>query len=218
MPTCNIQDPVKCHHFATDITHQSQQHHSSGTKMQLKQHIWHNPPTDDQQNGNGQSQEAKKRKRDISTAWSDYKKIYDSVPHDWIFESLTMHKFDPTIINLLYKINYEELENFIVSHSTQSSNIDRRVFNQHRNISRWLYIWSSLHLVFTTTLMVIKENTINLNVISHLLSMEELKLYAANEIHLNAMVNIVKKFSDDIRMAFGFDKCNTLTVKRGKII
>ena len=66
--------------------------------------------------------------------------------------------------------------------------------------------------------MVIKENTINLNVISHLLSMEELKLYAANEIHLNAMVNIVKKFSDDIRMAFGFDKCNTLTVKRGKII
>ena len=63
--------------------------------------------------------------------------------------------------------------------------------------------------------MVIKENTINLNVISHLLSMEELKLYAANEIHLNAMVNIVKKFSDDIRMAFGFDKCNKLTVKEG---
>ena len=48
--------------------------------------------------------------------------------------------------------------------------------------------------------------------------MDDLKLYAANDTHLNAMVNIVKKFSDDIRMAFGFDKCNTLTVKRGKII
>ena len=61
-------------------------------------------------------------------------------------------------------------------------------------------------------------NTNNLNVISHLLFMDDLKLYAANDTHLNAMVNIVKKFSDDIRMAFGFDKCNKLTVKKGKII
>ena len=48
--------------------------------------------------------------------------------------------------------------------------------------------------------------------------MDDLKLYAANDTHLNAMVNIAKKFSDDIRMAFGFDKCNKLTVKKGKII
>jgi len=44
---------------------------------------------------------AKKKKRNISTAWIDYKKAFDSVPHDWIVESLTMHKFDPTITNFI---------------------------------------------------------------------------------------------------------------------
>ena len=57
MPTCYLQDPVKCYHLATYITHRGQQHHSNGTKRQLKQHIWHNRPTHDQQNGDGQCQE-----------------------------------------------------------------------------------------------------------------------------------------------------------------
>ena len=61
-------------------------------------------------------------------------------------------------------------------------------------------------------------NTNDLKVISHLLFMDDLKLYAANDNHLNDMINIMKRFSNDISMAFGFDKCNKLTVKRGKTI
>ena len=83
-----------------------------------------------------------RRRNDISTAWIDYKKAYDSVPHNWIVESLTIHKFDPTITNFI-------------------------------------------------------------------------KLTMKN---LRSGYGYRKKFSDDIRMAFGFDKCNKLTVKKGKII
>ena len=33
--------------------------------------------------------------------WIDYKKAYDSVPHEWIKKVLTMYKIDPVISNFV---------------------------------------------------------------------------------------------------------------------
>ena len=46
--------------------------------------------------------------------------------------------------------------------------------------------------------------------------MDDLKLYASNNPQLENMLKIVKQFSDDIGMSFGLDKCNKMTIKRGK--
>ena len=35
----------------------------------------------------------KLKQRNISTAWIDFKKTFDSVPHDWIIETLKIHRF-----------------------------------------------------------------------------------------------------------------------------
>ena len=43
--------------------------------------------------------DAKKREKNLSTAWIDYKKTFDSAPHDWINDTLKIHKFDATITN-----------------------------------------------------------------------------------------------------------------------
>ena len=43
--------------------------------------------------------------------------------------------------------------------------------------------------------------------ISHILFMDDLKLYVSNDQQLKSQINIVKTFSDDIRMSFGIDKC-----------
>ena len=40
-----------------------------------------------------------KDSRNISTAWIDYKKAYDSIPHDWLIETLKIHQFDEKIVN-----------------------------------------------------------------------------------------------------------------------
>ena len=45
----------------------------------------------------------KLKQRNISTAWIDYKKAFDSVPHDWIIETLKIHKFDPITTKSLRK-------------------------------------------------------------------------------------------------------------------
>nr|CAI5839441.1 unnamed protein product [Callosobruchus analis] len=45
---------------------------------------------------------------------------------------------------------------------------------------------------------------------------DDIKLYAEQEAHLQSLISICKTFSQDIRMEFGFDKCATISVRRGK--
>jgi hypothetical protein len=47
--------------------------------------------------------------------------------------------------------------------------------------------------------------------------MDDLKLYAINERQLKHLINITNKFSQDIGMKFGLDKCRTLHIESGKI-
>ena len=46
--------------------------------------------------------------------------------------------------------------------------------------------------------------------------MDDLKLYADSDPNLNKLVQIVHKFSQDICMDFGLDKCSKCTLKKGK--
>ena len=45
----------------------------------------------------------KLKQRNISTAGVDYKKVFESVPRDWIIETLKIHKFDPITTKFLRK-------------------------------------------------------------------------------------------------------------------
>jgi hypothetical protein len=48
--------------------------------------------------------------------------------------------------------------------------------------------------------------------------MDDLKLIAKSEEDIQRQIQIVKRFSDDIRMEFGLEKCAKVTLKRGKLI
>ena len=52
--------------------------------------------------------------------------------------------------------------------------------------------------------------------LTHLLYMDNLKLFSQNDTGLQKMGDLVRKHSDDIGMFFGIRKCAKLTVKRGK--
>ena len=43
----------------------------------------------------------KKRKPNLSCAWIDYKKPFDSVPHEWILRSLELFKLSPRVVDFL---------------------------------------------------------------------------------------------------------------------
>ena len=48
--------------------------------------------------------------------------------------------------------------------------------------------------------------------------LDDPKLFAANDNQLASMIKIVSKFSDDIGMSFGIDKCKKLIIQPGKIV
>ncbi|TVU57700.1 hypothetical protein FQP88_24255, partial [Vibrio atlanticus] len=52
--------------------------------------------------------------------------------------------------------------------------------------------------------------------ITHLLYMDDLKLYSADKDHLQAALNIVAEYTRDVGMSFGLDKCAVVHLARGK--
>ena len=76
----------------------------------------------------------KKRKRNLSCAWIDYKKAFDSVPHEWILTSLELFKLSPRVKGFLkHKIKnwktqltlYREQR---VAHQHQKGDLTGRLF------------------------------------------------------------------------------------------
>ena len=55
------------------------------------------------------------------------------------------------------------------------------------------------------------------NKVSHLLYMDDLKTFAKNDNEQTGILNTVKKFSDEINMDFGLEKCAKATFIKGKL-
>ena len=53
--------------------------------------------------------------------------------------------------------------------------------------------------------------------INHRFFMDDLKTYSKDDNQQTGLLTVVKKFSDDIRMEFGLEKCAKATFKRGKL-
>ena len=47
------------------------------------------------------NEEVTKNRKNLTTAWLDYRKAFDSVPHSWIIESLELAKVHDKIINVI---------------------------------------------------------------------------------------------------------------------
>lgn len=51
--------------------------------------------------------------------------------------------------------------------------------------------------------------------LTHLLYMDDLKLYAETQDKLESLINVARMFSDDIGMKFGLDKCGIINIHKG---
>ena len=165
-------------------------------------------------------EEVKSKKKNLSTAWVDYKKAFDSVPHSWIVKSLEICRVCPTVIRFITSgmKNWKTTLNLNhASGSLTSRLIDIRsgIF-QGDSLSPLLFCialapLSSL-LNSSTYGYKIQEGKLN-----HLFYMDDLKTYAKDDNEQKGLLTIVKTFSDDIKMEFGLDKCAKATFKRGKL-
>ena len=93
-------------------------------------------------------------------------------------------------------------------------NIKRRIF-QGDSLSPLLFRISLIPLSseLNSSSYVYKIGTER---ITHLFYMDDLKLYAKDDIELEGLLRIVKRYSYDTGMEFGLSKCANSTFKRGK--
>ena len=117
---------------------------------------------------------AKKRKHNISTAWIDYKKAFDSIPHDWMIETLKIHKFDETTIKFFAETIQNWKTSILLRHCngeivTDSFNIKTGIF-QGDSPSGLLFILCLLPLswLLKRSKLGYKMNRSSKDIISHL--------------------------------------------------
>ena len=96
----------------------------------------------------------------------------------------------------------------------------RRGIFQGDSLSPLLFVIAMLHVPLSS---VLNESAAGYQLskkegkITHLLFMDDLKLYGRNEEEINSLVHTVRVFTSDIRMDFGIEKCAMMVMKRGKL-
>jgi len=159
--------------------------------------------------------------RNLSMAWIDYRKAFDSVPHGWILKALEIFKLSPTIINFLQHSMGLWNTNLRLTHANGMTN------TENLRIKCGIFQGDSLSpLLFCISLIPLSIQLNNAGCgyqimgksINHLFYMDDLKLFARNDNELTGLLDTVKKFSDDIGMQFGLDKCAKVTFIKGKIV
>lgn len=170
------------------------------------------------------SKQALVKSRNIYTMYIDYKKAFDSVPHTWLLYILEHYKIHPIIVQFLgntmnkwktvlkLKLGETQLQ-------TESIAIRRGIF-QGDSLSP---LWFCLALNPLSNLLnnsnkgfKIKFRTTHCT-LSHLMYMDDIKLFGTNLKEIEHLADITQTFSSDIHMEFGIDKCKTLSVRRGKV-
>ena len=162
----------------------------------------------------------KKKKKNLSTAWIDYKKAFDSVHHSWILACLKMYKINPVLTTFIEASMRQWKTNLVLVH--ESRVLEKGPISNKKGI----FQGNSLSpLLFTMSLNPLCQELQKTGYgyqldkqtkISHLFYVDDLKLYGTSDSQLNGLISTVKKVSDDIQMEFGLDKCAKATFKRGK--
>jgi len=159
----------------------------------------------------------RRRRRNLQMTWIDYRKAYDSVPHSWILKVLSMYKVADNIRSFLMNSMSSWRVTLILNREVLGCVCVNRGIFQGDSLSPLLFVMCLFPL--TTLLRQTKKGFIvDGDAISHLLYMDDLKLYAKSEEDMKCLVNTVRIFSTDIGMTFGFEKCATVLVKRGNVV
>ncbi|XP_045480887.1 uncharacterized protein LOC123685276 [Harmonia axyridis] len=170
------------------------------------------------------TKQARKKLRNISVAWIDYKKAFDSMPHSWLLKILRLYGVSESVVKLLEHLMKSWRTQLLVTTqgkttATPEIKIRRGIF-QGDKLSP---LWFCLALNFLSKLLrddkygYIIERRRNTK-INHQLHIDDLKLYASSEGEMKRMLKIVASFSETVRMEMGLSKCAVVHVQRGKLV
>ncbi|XP_047539184.1 uncharacterized protein LOC125072598 [Vanessa atalanta] len=163
------------------------------------------------------------KNRNLHCTYIDYQKAFDSIPHSWLIQILEIYKINPKIIDFLRKImsywkttlhlNYGQ--NTIVTRQIQ---IKKGIYQGDSLSPLWFCLaLNPLSHLLHRCRVGYPLKSIEETIISHLIYMDDIKLYAKSDKDMKKLIEVTKEFSTDINMQFGLDKCKTIHIIKGKI-
>ena len=161
--------------------------------------------------------ESKIRRKNLSMVWIDNKKANNMVPQSWILHCLKMYKIPNEVIQFI--------ENTIETRRVELTSGGKSL--SEVKILRGIFEGDALSpLLFVITMMllnhILKKGTAGYKLSksqeknTHLMYMDDIKLFAKNERELETLRQTLSIYSQDIGMEFGIEKCAMLVMKSGK--
>ena len=159
----------------------------------------------------------------MCTAWLDYKKAYDNVPHSWIIESLRLAKIPQKIIGAISDLMHKwrtKVYLYGETSSIETNFIDYlRGILQGDTLSLLLFALSVNPLSY----LLSKEDGFKLAVgklklnLSHLFFVDDLKLFTTTRDKLLKLLGIVTQFSNDVECYLGNQSALINVSKEGNL-
>ena len=160
----------------------------------------------------------KRRKTNLQMAWIYYKKAYDSVPHSWLIECLSIFRVNVKVRAFLAREMMKWRTELMSGGEVLGKVRIRRGIFQGDALSPMLFIMAMIPISSILNRMKkgyeLKKGN---DKVSNLLYMDDLKLYSKTEEAMQSMTNTLQMVSKDIGMEFGMEKCARVSMKRGKL-
>ena len=161
--------------------------------------------------------DSKYRRTNLTVDWIDFQKAFNSVPHSWILEVLSLYRIKSILINFIAASM--ALWNTMLTFD--------KLFVGNVSVNCGIFQGDSLSpLLFFLAVNPISEILQSTpygyklrsgTVVQHLLYMDDLKLYGGNENDLNLLFRTASLFCEDVNMTINLKKSAVLIVSRGKI-
>ena len=160
----------------------------------------------------------------MHVTWFDYKKAFDSVPHSWIIKALELARVPKQLIDnittlkqfwhteVMLQTDNETLTTEQIAYLTgilQGDSLSLILFELCTDPLSFLLNKNSEGYMIGSS----KERTLSL---THLVFVDDLKTFASNLKDALQQLEIITKFSNDIGMSFGSDKCAYMHIQNGK--
>lgn len=169
--------------------------------------------------------QATQKQRNLSMAYIDYKKAYDSVPHSYLLKVLQLYKVDGNVIRLMQHAMGMWSTSLHITDGTavlrsRTLSIRRGIFQGDTFSPLWFCLAMnplSKALNQCNYGYQLKSGERSTRV-THTFYMDDLKLFAESVQRLHQLLQLVTTFSNDIRMEFGIDKCRSIHLRRGQVM
>ena len=155
--------------------------------------------------------------------WFDYKKAFDSVPHNWILKAVELAKVPPNLISAINRLTKVWSPKVSLHGSKETITTDNIRYQtgllQGDCLSLMLFILSVNPLPYLLQKLPgysVGPPDGRVNVISHLFFVDDLKTYAKGIDEAKIQADMITQFTNDISMEFGADKCAYLYIESGR--